>query len=139
MFIGFIAMAMTLLACKKDETTETPAPTAPTEIQNYSGSTSDYGMPVTLNTGKVNGERWLLGYTMAVKYALGGVTLYEENFVYSTTSGIVKISDEFQFESGDGLMVVAGLNEEDNTIGGQYNWNYYQDLIHTGNFLTLLQ
>jgi hypothetical protein len=140
MFISFIAIAMILLACKKDESKETPTPTAPTEVKNYSGSTSDYGMPVTFSTGKVNGETWLLGYTMAVKFALGGVTLYEDNFAYSVSSGIVKLIDnEFQFNNGDGLILTAGLNEVTKTIGGQYNWNYYQDLIHSGNFAALMQ
>jgi len=139
LFIGFIAIAMILVACKKDESTETPTPTAPTEVQNYTGSTSDYGMPVSASTGKVNGETWLLSYSIAVKYVLGNVTLYEDNFAYSVPSGIVKlVSNEFQYDGGDGMMVTAGLGEDGKTMVGQYNWNYYQDLIHTGNFTAFL-
>ena len=117
MFISFIAIAMVLSACKKDETEnpDTPSPSAPTDLKNYSGSTSDYGMPVTFSTGKINGETWLLGYTMAVKFALGGVTLYEDNFAFSNASGIMKFNEnELQFDSGNGLMISAGLNNQQN-------------------------
>ncbi len=130
LFIGFIAIAMILAACKKDDST-------PTEVNTYTGSTSDF-MPMSASTGTINGETWLLSYAVDMKYVIGGIT-YEENFVYSSPTGIVKlVSNAFQFESADGLVVSGGLDDGGKTMVGQYNWNYTQGLIHTGDFTAYL-
>lgn len=142
LFIGFIAIAMILTACKKDESSDPPTPTAPipTEVQNYTGSTAGSLMPVTLSTGNVNGKPMLLGYDIALKYALGGVTLYEDNFAYSSPSGITEIvNNEFQYNNGDGLVLKAGLEEDGNSIVGMYDWNYVESLVYSGAFTTFVQ